>query len=329
VILDGDAQKAARGAYAPTFVANAGRLDALQRAGAVADGTTTPDGTTRTGATATDYLVGTASTGADGGTFVEATVSTPTADVYVNQYITSLSYASNSVGGDTLSLLGQVNVYANGNTVAGPQHICGVFGSGYLFSPGNLTWVNGGVFQSGNQGSGTVTNAVDVRGHADNNNGGGALTNHFFLYQEQSTAAVHEYGAYFSAPVGIGTDAPTALLHIQPQPTQPPLNNIYWAVIGSGNGMAQITSVGMSLYPGYSGGGAIPGAFGATDIFQSTGSAGATNDTTGFLYISSCAGAPTSTPAQSAAGRVAMRYDTTNNKLWIHNGTSWRGVLLT
>jgi hypothetical protein len=24
-----------------------------------------------------------------------------------------------------------------------------------------------------------------------------------------------------------------------------------------------------------------------------------------------------------------MRYDTTNNKLWIHNGTSWRGVLLT
>jgi lysophospholipase L1-like esterase len=56
VILDGDAQKAARGAYAPTYGGNAARLADLQRSGAVADGLS-PDGTTRTGGGAEDYLV--------------------------------------------------------------------------------------------------------------------------------------------------------------------------------------------------------------------------------------------------------------------------------
>jgi lysophospholipase L1-like esterase len=56
VILDGDAQKAARGAYAPTYLGNASRLADLQRSGAVADGSG-PDGTTLTGGGAEDYLV--------------------------------------------------------------------------------------------------------------------------------------------------------------------------------------------------------------------------------------------------------------------------------
>jgi lysophospholipase L1-like esterase len=61
VILDGDAQRAARGAYANTQLANMMYLDSLELSGIVADGETTPDGTTRTGAPAKDYLLGAAS----------------------------------------------------------------------------------------------------------------------------------------------------------------------------------------------------------------------------------------------------------------------------
>jgi len=56
VILDGDAQRAARGAYANTYTGNASFLDDLQRTGIVAD-STSPDGTTKTGAPANDYIV--------------------------------------------------------------------------------------------------------------------------------------------------------------------------------------------------------------------------------------------------------------------------------
>lgn len=45
----------------------------------------------------------------------------------------------------------------------------------------------------------------------------------------------------------------------------------------------------------------------------------ATNATDGFLYITSCAGTPTGTPT-SYTGRVAMVFDTTNNKLYVYNG---------
>jgi lysophospholipase L1-like esterase len=58
VILDGDAQRAARGAYAPTYSANARVMESLRDAGLVADGTTTPDGTTKTGSQASDYVIG-------------------------------------------------------------------------------------------------------------------------------------------------------------------------------------------------------------------------------------------------------------------------------
>jgi lysophospholipase L1-like esterase len=56
VILDGDAQKAARGAFGNSYAANAMYLDSLQRSGVVADGFS-PDGTTRSGGAAEDYLV--------------------------------------------------------------------------------------------------------------------------------------------------------------------------------------------------------------------------------------------------------------------------------
>jgi hypothetical protein len=52
----------------------------------------------------------------------------------------------------------------------------------------------------------------------------------------------------------------------------------------------------------------------------------ATNATDGFLYIPTSAGAPTGTPT-AYTGRVAMEYDTTNNKLYIYNG-AWKSVAL-
>lgn len=52
----------------------------------------------------------------------------------------------------------------------------------------------------------------------------------------------------------------------------------------------------------------------------------ATNAQGGFLYIASCAGVATGTPATNT-GRVPMVYDTTNNKLGIYNG-AWKWVTL-
>jgi hypothetical protein len=52
-----------------------------------------------------------------------------------------------------------------------------------------------------------------------------------------------------------------------------------------------------------------------------------TNASDGFLYIPTCAGTPTGTPT-SYTGRIAMIYDTNNNRFFIYNG-AWKGVTLT
>jgi hypothetical protein len=50
----------------------------------------------------------------------------------------------------------------------------------------------------------------------------------------------------------------------------------------------------------------------------------ATDATAGFLYLPSCAGPPTGTPV-GITGRVAVVYDSTNNKLYVYNG-AWRST---
>jgi len=52
------------------------------------------------------------------------------------------------------------------------------------------------------------------------------------------------------------------------------------------------------------------------------GGAIATNATTGFVYLPSCAGTPSGTPV-AVTGAVAFVYDTTNNKIAIYNG-AWK-----
>lgn len=52
----------------------------------------------------------------------------------------------------------------------------------------------------------------------------------------------------------------------------------------------------------------------------------ATSATDGFLYIPTCAGAPTGTPT-AHAGTVALVFDTTDNKLYAYNG-AWKSVAL-
>jgi hypothetical protein len=56
----------------------------------------------------------------------------------------------------------------------------------------------------------------------------------------------------------------------------------------------------------------------------------ATTAITGFVYLPTCAGAPTGVPV-AKAGFVASVYDTTNHKLWVYDTSTntWRGVVLT
>ncbi|MFN9973149.1 MAG: hypothetical protein ACK58T_25005 [Phycisphaerae bacterium] len=52
--------------------------------------------------------------------------------------------------------------------------------------------------------------------------------------------------------------------------------------------------------------------------------AGATNQTTGFNWIPAASGPPTGSPASPPTGNVPLYYDLTNNRLYVHNGTTWR-----
>ncbi len=62
------------------------------------------------------------------------------------------------------------------------------------------------------------------------------------------------------------------------------------------------------------------------DVVIGAAGALATTATLNFLDIPTCAGAPTGVPGRLPTGKVAVVYDTTNNKLWIYNG-AWKGAV--
>jgi hypothetical protein len=54
-----------------------------------------------------------------------------------------------------------------------------------------------------------------------------------------------------------------------------------------------------------------------------------TSATDGFPYIPSGTGAATGIPTLAGSGNVPLYFDRTNNRLYIHNGSAWKSVLLT
>lgn len=61
------------------------------------------------------------------------------------------------------------------------------------------------------------------------------------------------------------------------------------------------------------------------DLVQGT-AAIATTATAGFLWLPSCAGAPTGAPTSPYTNASAIVIDTTNSKIWVRVGTTWKGV---
>lgn len=74
-------------------------------------------------------------------------------------------------------------------------------------------------------------------------------------------------------------------------------------------------------------GGAPAGTGSPGSVIVSYSAALATTDTSGFLYIPTCAGTPSGTP-ESITGGVPLVFDTTGVKLWIYTGGAWKGVVV-
>jgi len=58
-------------------------------------------------------------------------------------------------------------------------------------------------------------------------------------------------------------------------------------------------------------------------VLNASGSALATNATTGFTYVPTCAGTPSGTPT-AYTGTLPIVIDSTNHKLYFYSGGSWR-----
>lgn len=70
---------------------------------------------------------------------------------------------------------------------------------------------------------------------------------------------------------------------------------------------------------------------GGNVVVNGSGSTLATNTTSGFLCLTGCAGTPTGAPASGAipTGAIPVIVDTTNNRLYLRIGSTWRYTTLT
>jgi hypothetical protein len=132
-------------------------------------------------------------------------------------------------------------------------------------------------------------------------------------------------GATASARVRMTTNAGTAD-HVAASTALGAFYNFTWTGAGPLQFIAQNAAGLMNFSTG-----ASPALALSIDVNQNVaiGSAAlATNATNGFLYIPTCAGTPTGVPT-AKTGRVAMVFDTTNNKLAIYDGGWLQTVALT
>ncbi len=131
--------------------------------------------------------------------------------------------------------------------------------------------------------------------------------------------------------VGIGTAAPSGLLHVSGGRSFFTGNSETFSLgvsYSNGNGIYYLgasNSATPDLIFSQAGGSEKMRLTNAGSLVLGTGAL-ATTATDGFMYIPSCAGAPTGVPT-TQTGTVAQVYDTTNNKLYIYNG-AWKSVTL-
>ena len=87
------------------------------------------------------------------------------------------------------------------------------------------------------------------------------------------------------------------------------------------------TNIGLTI----AGKGTGPLTIGAatSNITLGSGAALATSATTGYIIISTCAGAPTGVPVGHATGNAALVYDTTDSKLYAYDSGTWKSAAFT
>lgn len=51
-----------------------------------------------------------------------------------------------------------------------------------------------------------------------------------------------------------------------------------------------------------------------------------TNAAVGFIAVPSCAGPPTGAPSTQSTGQIPLVYDSTNNRIYLYSGGTWRSV---
>jgi hypothetical protein len=98
------------------------------------------------------------------------------------------------------------------------------------------------------------------------------------------------------------------------------------------NTVAQARVVGVAsaaatvdIYGAVSGGSPIVRASAGNMLLGQSGLA--TNATAGMIQLPTCAGTPTGTPTNAGAGATLV-YDTVAHKIWIYDGSTWRGVVV-
>jgi hypothetical protein len=231
------------------------------------------------------------------------------------------------------------------NDVSGLTNIIGAeFELDILNTAGTIALARGamaGVFLYGANAGATITQAESFRVSAAarvQGATGGTIDNCYTLFVEAATLGVDSNWSLFVAGgnvefAGGGTFTISGIMY----------------GIGGGNGESLILKAGTSgttelSLTGTSDGGSFVASLGwAGGVYQfknsansamlSTNAGGSvlvghaaisTTATDGFLYIPTCAGAPTGTPT-TETGLIPLVYDTTDNKLWVYNG-SWQGV---